>query len=721
MANTDISVRGDLWLYPKNQSKENVSDYVNFTLANDVGRTIVLSLTLGTVVLATVFGNALVVFAVTQIRSLRSVTNYFIVSLAVSDLALGIVVLPLSSTYEILGYWVFGHWMCVLWCALDVMCCTASILNLVAISIDRYLAINKPMVYLNMSTARRAFLAIICVWILAILISVPPVFGWRDKRRDLTQCALTSGKGYVIYSACGSFYIPLIVMLYVYSRIYVTAVAQTEKIKRGSNMGSLKKYGYSNKTEIETEPFSWKESTFLYVQRKTSRNSSSSTSHDGSIRDLKKRSQNMGRRLRRFTKEKKAAKTLAIVVGAFVVCWFPFFSCYLLREVCTYCNIPKVVFKFFFWLGYCNSFLNPIIYPCLNRDFRRAFRKILCKPRCNKSDLDYYDTPTRSVKPIRASRRLRMSLVPHSSSSGTPPDSPNVSLLRQQNQMRRMSHLLEANENQGDVSPTLCNVHVDFCDDRDGTFRWNPCSSRTSSCRSRVHGSISEPAIDEAIKQCNNRWFKGPRNTRLSQTSDCLQLLEEDSAAEEFYNRHFWSYQARDSVSADAERIEMLNLPPEAGCLIQNYHAEDEDEHLSPPLLTPASMAHSLNDLLPATSPSRRLSATSRPGGRSWPNVNKCSDYVTKDGSERDDDVRGAFTAGLMTTTLSLPIQTADNTSNNPLFRLESPPVCDTSTQTGSSLLDFVETKESSAQTDRNPPIELKELINRCNNTSWTL
>ncbi|XP_074522052.1 alpha-2Db adrenergic receptor-like [Halichoeres trimaculatus] len=77
-------------------------------------------------------------------------------------------------------------------------------------------------------------------------------------------------------------------------------------------------------------------------------------------------------------REKRFTFVLAVVMGVFVLCWFPFFFTYSLQAVCRdNCNIPDSLFNLFFWIGYCNSCLNPIIYTVFNRDFRRAFKKIL--------------------------------------------------------------------------------------------------------------------------------------------------------------------------------------------------------------------------------------------------------------------------------------------------------------------------------------------------------
>lgn len=85
------------------------------------------------------------------------------------------------------------------------------------------------------------------------------------------------------------------------------------------------------------------------------------------------------RRKAMVNREKRFTFVLAVVIGVFVVCWFPFFFSYSLKAVCPdTCSIPEPLFTFFFWIGYCNSSLNPVIYTVFNKEFRNAFKKILC-------------------------------------------------------------------------------------------------------------------------------------------------------------------------------------------------------------------------------------------------------------------------------------------------------------------------------------------------------
>ncbi|XP_038105571.1 octopamine receptor Oamb [Culex quinquefasciatus] len=110
---------------------------------------------------------------------------------------------------------------------------------------------------------------------------------------------------------------------------------------------------------------------------------------DGRERSLlsPRSSKRMGKRnikaqVKRFRMETKAAKTLAIIVGLFILCWLPFFTMYLVRPFCEDC-INETLFSILFWLGYCNSAINPMIYALFSKDFRFAFKRLICRFFCS--------------------------------------------------------------------------------------------------------------------------------------------------------------------------------------------------------------------------------------------------------------------------------------------------------------------------------------------------
>ncbi|CAJ1053769.1 alpha-2C adrenergic receptor [Xyrichtys novacula] len=139
-----------------------------------------------------------------------------------------------------------------------------------------------------------------------------------------------------------------------------------------------KGFGFSkHQHDSKDRKFSRKSSSASNYSSRKSRSSSRSMELFSSRR---KRRSTVNRRKVSAAREKRFTFVLAVVMGVFVVCWFPFFFSYSLYGLCREpCKIPDTLFKFFFWIGYCNSSLNPVIYTIFNQDFRRAFQKILCK------------------------------------------------------------------------------------------------------------------------------------------------------------------------------------------------------------------------------------------------------------------------------------------------------------------------------------------------------
>ncbi|XP_062570112.1 alpha-1A adrenergic receptor-like [Saccostrea cucullata] len=346
----------------------------------DLPYAVITGIVLFSILFMTVFGNLLVLIAVAINENLRHTTNYFIVNLACADLLLGISVLPFSATLDILGYWPFGSIMCIFWTSVDVLWCTGSIITLCVISVDRYIGITKPLQHGIIMSEKRACWIISLVWVASLAISIGPVFGWRHDRKVVqTSCHVNKEPAYVIFSVTGSFYIPMFVIVFVYYRIFKKVNKHNKHLAKGETVTT---FGNSSTKKIK-------------LRVHTGRNSSNATLNGNS-------KQNMSERLIKFNKQKRAAKTLGIVVGVFILCWFPFFFVLPLGALCSKCSPPENVFKVIFWLGYCNSMMNPVIYGFSSKEFKRAFRNILsCK--CRNSDrfkliqrYSFYDQKERS-------------------------------------------------------------------------------------------------------------------------------------------------------------------------------------------------------------------------------------------------------------------------------------------------------------------------------------
>nr|CAD7438615.1 unnamed protein product [Timema bartmani] len=201
-------------------------------------------LIMGTIIVAAVLGNALVIISVVRHRKLRIITNYYVVSLAMADLLVALCAMSFNASVELTGgKWLFGYFMCDVYNSLDVYFSTASILHLCCISVDRYYAIVRPLEYPITMTHNTVSFMLANVWVLPALISFTPIFlGWyttpEHKVFRLTNpdlCIFVVNKYYAIISSCVSFWIPGIVMVTMYCRIYKEAVRQRKALSRTSS------------------------------------------------------------------------------------------------------------------------------------------------------------------------------------------------------------------------------------------------------------------------------------------------------------------------------------------------------------------------------------------------------------------------------------------------------------------------------------------------------
>ncbi|KAK7926334.1 hypothetical protein WMY93_008644 [Mugilogobius chulae] len=204
-------------------------------------------------------------------RHLRSkVTNFFVISLAISDLLVAILVMPWKAATEIVGFWPFGAF-CNVWVAFDIMCSTASILNLCVISVDRYWAISSPFRYERKMTPKVACLMISVAWTLSVLISFIPVqLNWHKAQTtsylDLNgsypselppdNCDSSLNRTYAISSSLISFYIPVAIMIVTYTRIYRIAQKQIRRIsalERAAESAKNRHSSMGNNSSMESE------------------------------------------------------------------------------------------------------------------------------------------------------------------------------------------------------------------------------------------------------------------------------------------------------------------------------------------------------------------------------------------------------------------------------------------------------------------------------------
>ncbi|XP_046906701.1 5-hydroxytryptamine receptor 1E-like isoform X1 [Hypomesus transpacificus] len=324
--------------------------------------------------------NGSIILVILTTKKLQLPANYLICSMASTDFLVAILVMPLSIVYIAKEKWLLGVVVCEAWLSMDMTCCTCSILHLCAIALDRHWAITKALEYACKRTPRHAAIMVIIVWTFAILISVPPLF-WRynlDKNSIMgneTQCFIEHDHiGYTIYSTFGAFYIPLVLILVLYYRIFIAARTLYQRQRKSSTLCERRARGESllhgchsvqshcmyelattdPKNPMELQRLKAPVTVSQMVQKISCERTQVCTS-----------------------RERKAAWILGLIIGAFVFCWLPFFLKELLVGLQVLQQASPQVCEFLTWLGYINSLINPLLYTSFNQDFKQAFKKLL--------------------------------------------------------------------------------------------------------------------------------------------------------------------------------------------------------------------------------------------------------------------------------------------------------------------------------------------------------
>ncbi|XP_061571234.1 dopamine receptor D4 related sequence [Cololabis saira] len=394
-----------------------------------------LALVLGVpLILSTVLGNVLVVLSVLTERSLKTATNYFIVSLAAADLLLAVLVLPLYVYSEFLGgIWTLSSYVCDALMTMDVMLCTASILNLCAISVDRYIAVVVPLKYNRNQFSMRQLALIAATWVLSLGVASPVIFGLnRVPGRDPAVCRLEDDR-FVVYSSVCSFFVPCPVMLFLYYWMFrgLRRWSDRSRSKTGGSAGSASSGHRRHRLSLRLgsalcrakattaggrekvvytvpdglsptspsavsmatpgttpgtgEAAAATESDPMTTQMDSVSDGEPAERRAGSSRrenGLKGGSGKGGRRTSKTSRvsgrERKAMRVLPVVVGVFLACWTPFFVVHVTKVFCESCDISPTLISVVTWLGYVNSAVNPIIYTVFNAEFRNVFHKLLC-------------------------------------------------------------------------------------------------------------------------------------------------------------------------------------------------------------------------------------------------------------------------------------------------------------------------------------------------------
>ncbi|XP_051849427.1 trace amine-associated receptor 9-like [Antechinus flavipes] len=297
------------------------------------GPRVFLYLVFGFGIVLAVFGNLLVMISILHFKQLHSPANFLIASLACADFLVGVTVMPFSMVRLVESCWYFGESYCKFHSSFDGSFCYSSIFHLCFISIDRYVAVTDPLVYPTKFTLSISGICILLSWFLATTYSFSLFYtganddGLEELVSALTcvgGCQIAMNQNWVLVDFL-LFFIPTLVMVILYCKIFLVAKQQARKIE-----------SMSNKTESSSESY----------------------------------------KARVSKRERKAAKTLGIAVIAFVISWFPYFIETLVDAYLGFIT-PTYIYEIFIWFTYYNSAMNPLIYAFFYPWFRRAIKLII--------------------------------------------------------------------------------------------------------------------------------------------------------------------------------------------------------------------------------------------------------------------------------------------------------------------------------------------------------
>ncbi|XP_073432238.1 trace amine-associated receptor 4-like [Dendrobates tinctorius] len=281
-------------------------------------------------VIITVLGNLMVIISVAHFKQLHTPTNFLILSLAIADFLVGLMVMPFSMVISVTSCWHFGDFFCKLHNCFDMMFCTSSIFHLFFISVDRYYAICHPLHYHRKMSIPVIYLLLFvswsgpCLYSFGLILSDIHVKGIQSYVAAFScigSCTLVLNKLWGTISSLICFFIPGIWMIGIYIHIFSIARKQAKIVSHHTNSLCGKRTTFSK----------------MYVNV-----------------------------------ENKAARTLSLVMGIFILCWLPFFIVAVIDPFMNY-STSEDVYNTVLWLGYFNSTLNPIIYALFYPWFKKSF------------------------------------------------------------------------------------------------------------------------------------------------------------------------------------------------------------------------------------------------------------------------------------------------------------------------------------------------------------
>ncbi|XP_071594791.1 histamine H4 receptor [Heliangelus exortis] len=356
-----------------------------------LGVLVLLAFLMVLLALVTILGNILVILAFITDRNLRHRSNYYFLNLAISDFAVGAFCIPLYIPYSLTGKWHLGRGVCKLWLVLDYLLCTASVFNIVLISYDRFLSVTKAVSYrVQQGIISNPVIKMVAIWVFAFLLYCPAILLWERVAghsvvaADQCHAEFFDNWYFLLSASTLEFFVPLLSVTYFNVHIFhniqrrqrhsSTRECETPRSRNLSwRFCLLSRQGES---PLEAEDSA---SSSMRPKKESLAIESSSPSRGNSVTAENDFSVSFCSRARsKLQRDKKIAKSLAILVCAFAICWAPYTFLMIIRGACQGACVQDSLYEITFWLLWINSSLNPFLYPLCHVKFRMAFMKILC-------------------------------------------------------------------------------------------------------------------------------------------------------------------------------------------------------------------------------------------------------------------------------------------------------------------------------------------------------
>nr|QVK45903.1 G protein-coupled receptor [Proales similis] len=331
-------------------------------------------------------GNLLVILSICLLKRLQTITNLFLTSLATADLLLIIICVPIKITEFFTHSWVFGSFMCTFYHYMQFFTAICSVMNLTAMSIERYVAILYPLKAKSECTRKRAKLIIIFIWVCSSISALPITIGKRLIKVGMHPVDVcyrvwdpVSWKLFETYRSLLILVVPMFIMTFTYVRVCLTLwklaetrekLTQSAPCSRQTVEGTLDSRGRESLTLIR----------LVNVDQDTVSNSSRLASSINCISKIERRTEFRAKRLDDLSTRKQIIKMLICIIILFFIGWAPLIVNNLLTAFCVLSNLNTGILWYmrlvFYALSYINSCVNPIVYTFMSRNFRDAFKQI---------------------------------------------------------------------------------------------------------------------------------------------------------------------------------------------------------------------------------------------------------------------------------------------------------------------------------------------------------